>query len=952
MRKLIRHILKEETNEFELVKNFIYTMYDNVKFVEYIAKRNEVMVYYTNHGKRQMLIPTEICELISNYTGLDVVPWHTDRESDNQPDFYLDTEEYEEEINENYNPAGKEITPNKIVIHKSNPKFRDRISNEGLKAIAGECYKIYAGYGEKCIPAIFATNSTNKRALFDSTYDDDVWEIDTEIIPNVKWYKDKHYESRSKHIVTFENIPADAITLKHEGSGKDWGLMESIDKSEDMGNDIEKNLKVIRMLLKQVNWEGLCDIWVEYDYLDKEYAIKSKYVKKDLRTNNDIQKELVFLGSVIRSMGIMVYIYGPWYVEDCEDEVEFMNESLNESEKDTKKLFKVINNIIDDLILSEYDHIICSYDVKLDEVFNEPVVDVTFIGGYGTKLFPVTQGVQKMYYDILDKIWSEIYDHINIPVGVTMKTTPKCDDQLNESEIKEGKYISVLKDFTEQFKDEDCVCDIEVKYVGGEDDLYFVELILSNRDLDDKFNGSSWRIREYMQKLKRKVNDGIYEYIPISFLVKFRDTPNCRDYNKLNESEEKQPKYLNIIKDLVEPFKDEDGVCDIRVSYDDDDDMYSVYIVMGTEEMNDKFFYVPMIQNHISKLKINVRNTIKDYLPIDNLYVGSYGKPNCNWNHLNESTFFRRRVDMRLMEKEFFENLNIITDVYLRKYIDGINFNFETFENHVIDYFMDGYYNDLTNGGENDYPFDEVYGFLSNHFHNKIKERYDLMFKSNINESVPPQVRRRNEYFDIFFTGKRKNIIYCSFGTPDHLMDWLLELTLEDLYHAWFYETVSDEEWEESIPYIENYIKDKYYEETRQIWMSKCKGKIYESKILDNIKNMFGKKPLTKDDKLIDIIVKFIEENYSIDFESDDEGEITYYDTDYTGVWWNTPIMKYYPKYKRLEYSRFFAKDIYSMIGDDRLLQPDSEMMGKIFEKLYKKKVDKVNGYSRLWWEN
>ena len=196
---------------------------------------------------------------------------------------------------------------------------------------------------------------------------------------------------------------------------------------------------------------------------------------------------------------------------------------------------------------------------------------------------------------------------------------------------------------------------------------------------------------------------------------------------------------------------------------------------------------------------------------------------------VNESTFFRRRVDMRLMEKEFFENLNIITDVYLRKYIDGINFNFETFENHVIDYFMDGYYNELTNDGENDYPFDEVYEFLSNHFHDKIKERYDLMFKSNINESVPPQVRRRNEYFDMFFKGKRKNIVYCSFATPDHLINYLLELTLEDLYHAWFYETVSDEEWEKSIPYIENYIKDKYYEETRQIWMSKCEGKLYES---------------------------------------------------------------------------------------------------------------------------
>jgi hypothetical protein len=129
---------------------------------------------------------------------------------------------------EDYSPAGKEITPNKIVIHKSNPKVRDKISNEGLKARAGECYKIYAGYGEKCIPAIFATNSTNKRAWFDSTYDDDIWAINTEMIPDVKWYKDRHFESTKKHIVTFDNIPPEAIELMREGTGNDEFIVESI----------------------------------------------------------------------------------------------------------------------------------------------------------------------------------------------------------------------------------------------------------------------------------------------------------------------------------------------------------------------------------------------------------------------------------------------------------------------------------------------------------------------------------------------------------------------------------------------------------------------------------------------------------------------------------------------------------------------------------------------------
>jgi hypothetical protein len=142
---------------------------------------------------------------------------------------------------EDYSPAGKEIIPNNIVIHKSNPMFRDKIMENGLKVRAGECYKIYVGYGTKCRPAIFATNSTNKRAWFDSTYDDDIWEINTEMIPDVKWYKDRHFESRSKHIVTFQDIPKEAITLKYEGTGsgdvKKW--------NKDSPNIIEQRIRRI-----------------------------------------------------------------------------------------------------------------------------------------------------------------------------------------------------------------------------------------------------------------------------------------------------------------------------------------------------------------------------------------------------------------------------------------------------------------------------------------------------------------------------------------------------------------------------------------------------------------------------------------------------------------------------------------------------------------------------------
>jgi hypothetical protein len=123
-------------------------------------------------------------------------------------------------LREDYSPAGKEIIPNSIVVHKSNPMFRDNIMSEGLKVKDGECYKIYVGYGIQCKPAIFATNSINERAWFDSTYDDDVWFIDTTKIPDVKWFIDRHFGSTKKHIVTFQNIPSEALTLKYEGSGR------------------------------------------------------------------------------------------------------------------------------------------------------------------------------------------------------------------------------------------------------------------------------------------------------------------------------------------------------------------------------------------------------------------------------------------------------------------------------------------------------------------------------------------------------------------------------------------------------------------------------------------------------------------------------------------------------------------------------------------------------------
>jgi len=229
------------------------------------------------------------------------------------------------------------------------------------------------------------------------------------------------------------DILIDAILLEYDDEGNIL--------NENKLDEIERNLEVINLILNEISWDGLCEIWVEYNEDDKEYEIRSKSKLQDeLSPLDEIQKELDFLDDSIRSMGIRPYIFTPWYVDDCEDEVEF----LNESTEDTN--------------------------------------------------------------------------------------------------------------------------------------------------------------------------------------------------------------YTEILQELVEQFKEDLGICDIKAFYDDEDDMYSVYLLFGMEELNDKYTSNGKYLYVITKVK-EVKDTIKSYLPIQNLYVGSYEKPNCGWKPLNENWYKVPSSDYNSLEK-------------------------------------------------------------------------------------------------------------------------------------------------------------------------------------------------------------------------------------------------------------------------------------------------------------
>jgi hypothetical protein len=139
---------------------------------------------------------------------------------------------------------------------------------------------------------------------------------------------------------------------------------------------------------------------------------------------------------------------------------------------------------------------------------------------------------------------------------------------------------------------------------------------------------------------------------------------------------------------------------------------------------------------------------------------------------VNESTFFRRRVDMRLLEKEFYENLNYSTDGFISKLKKGISFDFDVFKRIVMHNLMDDYHNDLSDGGLNEFPYDEIYEFLSDHFHDKIKDRYDLIVSRNINESkIPPSVNRRLHYVDEYINNLDPNDV-CEYWTVDEVNEY------------------------------------------------------------------------------------------------------------------------------------------------------------------------------------
>jgi hypothetical protein len=122
-------------------------------------------------------------------------------------------------INESTNKYTKIVTITKKMYHTSVPTFRDKILKEGIKVMPKSAGWLSDTNIDK--PVIFAIMSDNIKDAWDSTYDDDIYEIDTSKINN-EWFRDPNFINYkdSKHCITFTNIPVNAIKLVYKGTGE------------------------------------------------------------------------------------------------------------------------------------------------------------------------------------------------------------------------------------------------------------------------------------------------------------------------------------------------------------------------------------------------------------------------------------------------------------------------------------------------------------------------------------------------------------------------------------------------------------------------------------------------------------------------------------------------------------------------------------------------------------
>ena len=139
------------------------------------------------------------------------------------------------------------------------------------------------------------------------------------------------------------------------------------------------------------------------------------------------------------------------------------------------------------------------------------------------------------------------------------------------------------------------------------------------------------------------------------------------------------------------------------------------------------------------------------------------------------------------------------------------------------------------------------------------------LIRKILNEEISSQVRRRIPTFEETFKHYRKAFIDYKIRNFEAYWNLIMETVSETLYHAWFINTVPDDDWDESEKFIQDYLTKKYYNKTEEMWEKKHRKRLNESKtinypkLINNILSSYK-----EEDFICDIDVSYYNEVYEI----------------------------------------------------------------------------------------
>lgn len=97
---------------------------------------------------------------------------------------------------------------------------------------------------------------------------------------------------------------------------------------------------------------------------------------------------------------------------------------------------------------------------------------------------------------------------------------------------------------------------------------------------------------------------------------------------------------------------------------------------------------------------------------------------------LHESKFLLRRIDKEVLDKALEDSLNYTEGIYYRNKDRWGSMTLEKFKQITTTVMMDDIHPVLSDWGSKNFPYDEVYDFIHDTYSEKIKRRYNQIFKS------------------------------------------------------------------------------------------------------------------------------------------------------------------------------------------------------------------------------